>query len=341
MQKMKKKQQEEEVKELEDNENHSDLPKSIEALEEMGIGMQDINKLKKEGFCTVKSLLMYPKKILCEIKGISEAKLEKIIECAMKLENLGFTNGLVVLEKRKHVLKITTGSSKLDELLQGGIESMSITEVFGEFRTGKTQLCHTLAVTAQLDQSKGGGGGKVVYIDTVGTFRPNKIAKIAERFGLDPTEALRNIIYGRVYTTEIQDNLLTLAAAQMMEEKFSLLIIDCFISLFRTDYIGRGQLADRQQFMNQSLSKLLKLADQFNIAVLITNQVMANPGATMSFGDTKLPVGGHILAHASTTRLYLRKGKDNERICKIYDSPSLPSGEAVIALTDGGVEDAE
>lgn len=93
--------------------------------------------------------------------------------------------------------------------------------------------------------------------------------------------------------------------------------------------------------MNQTLSKLLKLADQFNIAVLITNQVMANPGATMSFGDTKLPVGGHVLAHASTTRLYLRKGKDNERICKVYDSPSLPSGESVFALTDGGVDDAE
>lgn len=202
-----------EVEEVEEEDQTINAPKPIEALEELGIGMQDINKLKKEGFCTVKSILMHPKKILCQIKGISEGKLDKIIESAMKLENLGFTNGLVVMEKRKNVLKITTGSTKLDELLQGGIESMSITEIFGEFRTGKTQLCHTLAVTAQMKQEQGGGGGKVVYIDTVGTFRPNKIAKIAERFGLDPTETLQNIIYGRVYTTEIQDNLLTLAAA--------------------------------------------------------------------------------------------------------------------------------
>jgi meiotic recombination protein DMC1 len=328
---------EEEIEEEEGFEVHD-----IEKLQEYGINMSDIKKLKASGFCTVMSLLMATKKQLCKVKGISEQKIEKIQECAMKLEKTGFQTGYQFELKRSNILRISTGSSNLDNLLGGGVESMSITEAFGEFRSGKTQLCHTLCVTAQLPKKDGGGGGKVIFIDTEGTFRPENIRKIAERYNLDPEETLNNIVYGRVYTTELQSNLLTLAAAKMMEDKFSLLIIDSIMALFRVDFSGRGQLSERQQVLNQTLSQLMKLAEQFNVAIFITNQVMSNPGATMSFtADPKVPVGGHVLAHASTTRLYLRKGKDNERVCKIYDSPCLPSGEAVFCLTNDGIDDPE
>ena len=148
--------------------------------------------------------------------------------------------GNELAQKRKNIIKITTGSSSLDELLGGGIESMSITEAFGEFRTGKTQLAHTLCVTTQLPKEKGGGNGKVIYIDTEGTFRPERIIKIAERFGLDGEESLDNIRYARGYTVEHLITLLNYAAALMMESPHSLLIIDSIMACFRSDYTGRG-----------------------------------------------------------------------------------------------------
>jgi meiotic recombination protein DMC1 len=313
----------------------------IEKLQEFGINVADINKLKTSGFCTVSSILMATKKELLNIKGITEQKIEKIQEAAMKLEQGGFTTGYGIMLKRKNVLRITTGSKKLDQLLGGGIESMAITEVFGEFRTGKTQLCHTLSVTAQLPKTEGGGGGKVIFIDAEGTFRPERVIKIAERFGLDPEQVLNNIIYARVYTSEFQANIITLAAAKMMEDTFSLLIIDSIMALFRVDFSGRGELSERQQVLGKTLSKLIKLAEQFNVAVLLTNQVMSDPGATMTFtADPKKPIGGNILAHASTTRLYFRKGKGDERVCKIYDSPCLPESETVFRISDDGIDDA-
>ena len=313
----------------------------LEKLQDFGINMADINKLKAYGLCTVASILMITKKELLNIKGITDQKIEKIQEAAMKLEAGGFTTGLGILLKRKNLLRITTGSKKLDELLGGGIESMAITEAFGEFRTGKTQLCHTLCVTAQMPKNEGGGNGKVIFIDAEGTFRPERITKISERFGLDPQAVLANITYARVYTTEYQSNLLTACAAKMMEDQYSLLIVDSIMALFRVDYSGRGELSERQQSLGKTLSKLIKLAEQFNVAVFVTNQVMSDPGATMSFqADPKKPIGGNILAHASTTRLYFRKGKGDERVCKIYDSPCLPESETTFRITDDGIDDA-
>lgn len=215
---------------------------------------------------------------------------------------------------------------------------MSITEVFGEFRTGKTQLCHTLCVTTQLPTSSGGGQGKVVYIDTEGTFRPERIPTIAERFGLDPEGVLDNILYARAFTHEQQMQLIQTAAAQMAEAPYRLMIIDSITALFRVDFSGRGELADRQQHLGQMMSALSKLAAEFNIAVFISNQVMASPDAAL-FVQAPKPIGGHILAHASTTRLYLRKGKGAERVAKIYDSPSLPEAEASYELSDAGIID--
>jgi len=236
---------------------------------------------------------------------------------------------------------ISTGSSNFDNLLGGGIETQSITEAFGEFRTGKTQLSHTLWVTAQLPRSMGGGQGKVIYIDTEWTFRPERIKAIAERFDLDPMKTLENILVAEAWTVDRLNQLIAQAASIMMEEAFSLVIVDSIMAPFRVDYSGRGELSERQQVLGKTLSKLHKISEQFNVAIFMTNQVMADPGMSMAYAaDPKKPIGGNIMAHASTTRLYLRKGRGEQRVWKIYDSPMIPESECVFQISDGGIIDS-
>ncbi|EKF31859.1 meiotic recombination protein DMC1, putative [Trypanosoma cruzi marinkellei] len=313
----------------------------VDRLTEQGVATADIAKLRQAGIFTVAGIHMQCRKDLALIKGLSDAKVEKIIDAARKLFDCGFTNGVTYLHQRGKVTRMTTGSTALDQLLGGGIESMSITEAFGEFRTGKTQIAHTLCVTSQLPTSMGGGNGKVIYVDTESTFRPERIKPIAARFGLDADAVLNNILVARAYTHEHQMHLLSMVAAKMAEDQFGLLVVDSITALFRVDFSGRGELAERQQKLAKMMSHLIKLAEEFNVAVYITNQVVADPGgASMFVADPKKPVGGHILAHASTTRLSLRKGRGDQRVCKIYDSPSLPEVECVFSISEQGIVDA-
>lgn len=316
----------------------------VDLLQSHGINVADIKKLKSAGICTVKGILMTTAKKLCNIKGLSEAKVEKIKEVCKTLCDSGFVTAFEVSEKRKNIFKVSTGSKELDKLLGGGLESMSITEAFGEFRTGKTQLSHTLCVLTQLPGSNGYSGGKVIFIDTENTFRPDRLRSIADRYNLDHTAMLDNVLYARAYTSEHQLELLDFAAAKCHEEPgiFKMLIVDSVMALFRVDFSGRGELADRQQKLAQLLARLQKISEEYNLAVFITNQMTADPGATMSFqADPKKPIGGNILAHASTTRIYLRKGRGELRIAKIYDSPDMPESEATFAITGGGIDDAK
>jgi meiotic recombination protein DMC1 len=315
----------------------------IEDLQGYGIAMGDIIKLKQSGICTLRGLLMVSKKSLCKLKGMSDQKVEKMKDAASKALNMDFVTAAVYAVKRELVSRITTGSTDLDNLLGGGIQTMSITEVFGEFRTGKTQLCLTLCITVQLPEANGGCDGKAAFIDTEGTFRPERLREIATRFELDPDEALENVIFARAFNSEHQNELLTNLSAKFCEEpgRYKILIIDSIISLFRTDFVGRGELGERQQKLNQFLSRLTRIAEEYNVAVFITNQMMADPGASLSFvADPKKPIGGHVLAHASTTRVYLRKGRNETRVAKIYDSPDMPEAEAVYAITNGGIDNA-
>ncbi|KAJ1537282.1 Meiotic recombination protein dmc1 [Nowakowskiella sp. JEL0078] len=326
----------------------------IERLTEQGIGMTDITKLKGQGIATVRDVQMATSRQLQRIKGMSEAKVDKLKEAANKLLPAAFMTGTEYAEKRKFVHRISTGSRELDKLLGGGIQSMSITEAFGGFRTGKTQLSHTLCVVAQLPKSLGGAEGKFVaylesfilqraaFIDTEGTFRPERILAIATRFGVDPEAALENITVARAFNSEHQLELLnSLAAIFAAEKDYRLLIVDSIIALFRTDFSGRGELADRQQKLGIMLAKLMRMAEAFNVAVFITNQMCADPSGGLTFvADPKKPIGGHVLAHASTTRLSLRKGRGETRICKIYDSPDVPESEAVYQIGVGGIIDA-
>jgi DNA repair protein RAD51 len=187
----------------------------------------------------------------------------------------------------------------------------------------------------------GGGEGKALYIDTEGTFRPERLHAIAERYGLDPEDVLDNVAVARAYNSDHQSQLLIHASAMMAEQRYALLIVDSATALYRTDYSGRGELSARQMHLARFLRTLQRMADEFGVAVVITNQVVAQvDGGALFAADPKKPIGGHIMAHASTTRLYLRKGKGEQRICKIYDSPCLPEAEATFAILKDGIGDA-
>uniref|UniRef100_A0A158R3X6 Meiotic recombination protein DMC1/LIM15 homolog n=1 Tax=Syphacia muris TaxID=451379 RepID=A0A158R3X6_9BILA len=335
----------------------------VEILQSHGINVADIKKLQAVGICTIKGIMMTTKKRLCDIKGLSEVKVDKIKEIAAKLLNNGFVTAAVVSEKRKMCFRISTGSKELDKLLGGGVESQAITEVFGEYRTGKTQLSHTLCATCQIPNEIGTfKGGKIIYIDTENTFRPDRLRQICDRFNMDQEAMLENVLYARAYTSDHQMELLDYVAAKFHEELgiFKLLIVDSVMALFRVDYSGRGELAERQQKLGQMLSRLQKIAEEYNVAVFLTNQMTADPGAGMTFqADPKKPIGGHILAHASTTRIMLKKvgffcennnstktgkklqGRGETRIAKIYDSPDMPENEAMFAISTGGIIDAK
>lgn len=317
-------------------------PQKLSKLEGCGINASDIKKLEEAGFYTMEAVAFAPKKQLLAIKGISEAKADKILAEVMKLVPMGFTTATEFHQKRSEIIQITTGSKELDKLLGGGIETGSITEIFGEFRTGKTQLCHTLAVTCQLPIDYNGGEGKCLYIDTEGTFRPERLLAVSQRYGLSGNDVLDNVAYARAYNSDHQSQLLIQASAMMAESRYALLIVDSATSLYRTDYSGRGELSARQMHLARFLRMLLRLADEFGVAVVITNQVVAQvDGASMFAADPKKPIGGNIMAHASTTRLYLRKGRGETRICKIYDSPCLPEAEAMFAINADGIGDAK
>ncbi|OZJ06257.1 DNA repair protein rhp51 [Bifiguratus adelaidae] len=316
-------------------------PLPLQRLEEMGISASDIKKLVEAGYHTVEAVAYTPKKALLTIKGISETKADKLLAEASKMVPLGFTTATEFHQRRSELITITTGSKELDKLLGGGIETGAITELFGEFRTGKSQLCHTLSVTCQLPVDMGGGEGKCLYIDTEGTFRPTRLLSIAQRFGLNGEDVLDNVAYARAYNTDHQTALLVQASAMMAESRFSLLIVDSAMALYRTDFAGRGELAARQMHLARFMRNLQRLADEFGVAVVITNQVVAqvDGGAAMFNPDPKKPIGGNIMAHSSTTRLYLRKGRGETRVCKIYDSPCLPEAEAVFAIQEDGIGD--
>ncbi|KAH7080007.1 meiotic recombination protein-like protein dmc1 [Paraphoma chrysanthemicola] len=329
-----------------DSANDDSFIVDIDAIQAHGIGAVDIAKLKANGYYTIASVHSATRRNLLKIKGFSEIKVDKvkdaITKCQVRVQPAGggFQTAHELGQQRKRVLKISTGSKQLDTVLGGGFQTMSISEVFGEFRCGKTQLSHTMSVIAQLPKDMGGAEGKVAYI---GTFRPERIAQIAERFGVDPETTQDNITYARAVNSEHQMELLNKVAEFFVGNEYRLLIVDSIMALFRVDYTGRGELNERQQKLNQFLSKLTHVAEEFNVAVLMTNQVQSDPGASALFSgaDGRKPVGGHILAHASATRILLRKGRGEERVAKIQDSPDMPEKEATYIITNGGINDPE
>lgn len=310
--------------------------KTVEDLP--GVGPATAEKLKEAGFDDLMSIAVSSPSSLVEAADIGEATAVKIIAAAKKMADVGgFLTGDVIMEKRRNISKLTSGSRALDELLGGGLETCAITEFFGEFGSGKTQITHQLCVNVCRSEEEGGMEGHTIFIDTENTFRPERIIQMAMAYDMDPTETLQRIHVARAFNSHHQMLLLDKAREIAREHPIKLLIVDSLTSHFRAEYVGRGALAERQQKLNKHLHSILKFADLNKTVVAVTNQVAAKPDAF--FGDPTRAIGGHILGHTSTFRLYLRKSKGNRRIARLIDSPNLPEGEAVITISEDGVRD--
>ncbi len=302
-----------------------------------GIGEKTAEKLRESGFTDTMSIAASSSGVLSAAAGIGNDTAEKIIAEARKLLKMGFEPATESLKKRQLMGRITTGSLELDKMLGGGIETQAITEMHGAFGSGKSQIGLQLAVNVQLPKGKGGLGAKAVFIDTEGTFRPERVQQMAQGMGLDPAKVLANIYVAKAYNSDHQVILAEKSEELLKNGDVKLIVVDSITSAFRSDYTGRGTLADRQQKLNRHLHQLQKMADVYNAAVYITNQVMSRPD--ILFGDPTAPIGGHILGHQATFRVYLRKSKGEKRIGRLIDSPSLPEGEAVFTVKPEGVRD--
>lgn len=307
----------------------------IEKLQ--GVGSAIAEKLRSSGYDSIEGIAVATPAELREAAEIGTQVAAQIIDSAREAADMGYEKATEIMERRKRVGYIPTSSEGLDEVLGGGIETQAVIEVFGEFGSGKTQLAHQLSVNVQLPPEKGGLGGKAIYIDTENTFRPERIAQMAKAVGLEPEEALENIFVARACTTDHQMLLAEKAEEMAKNDNVKLVIVDALMSLFRTEYCGRGALAERQQKLGRHLATLHKLAELYNLAVFVTNHVQAKPD--VFFGDPTRPIGGHVLGHSATGRIYIRKSKRNTRVAKLVDHPGLPPESARFQITEEGIRD--
>jgi DNA repair protein RadA len=314
--------------------------KKSERLEDLpGVGSAIAKKLQELGFRTTETLATATKREL-EAVGISESAAQEIIRAARSSMQIPFVRADELLKMRQKVSRLTTGSKALDELLGGGLETQTITEFYGEFGSGKSQICHQFCVNAQLPPERGGLGGGALYIDSENTFRTERIVQMAERLDLDPLNIFENIFYAEAYNSDHQMFLVDNADEVIKKNNIRLIVIDSLTSHFRSEYLGREMLVERQQKLNKHLHRLIRLIRAFNATAVVTNQVMAKPDAF--FGESIHPIGGHILAHTSHTRVFLRKSmRGPVRIARLVSSPYLPEGEKVFRITINGIEDLE
>lgn len=314
----------------------------LDSLE--GVGPVTTKKLTDAGIHNIMDLLVRGPVEVSEITGMDKETAEKIVNKARQqlveggLIAKDFVSATEIYKRRQDIGKISTGTNCLDLLFDGGIETQALTEVYGEFGSGKTQFCHTMCVNVQKPKEQGGLEGGALYIDTENTFRPERIVSIAKANEMDPEKVLDKIIVARAYNSSHQILILEEAGLVIKENNIKLIIIDSAAGLFRAEYLGRGTLSERQQKLNKFLHLLVRTAETYNCAALATNQVMASPD--VFFGDPTRPIGGHIVAHTSTYRVYFKKS-GKKRIARMVDSPHHPEQEVIFILTEAGISDPE
>ncbi len=324
-----------EPQEKEETESSKQKYEFIEDLP--GVGPATAQKLRELGYHTVESLAMATIREL-EPVGVSEKKASAVIAAARQSLGVSFIRADELLKQRQNVARLTTGSKALDKIVDGGLETQTISEFYGEYGSGKSQMCHQLCVNVQLPLERGGLNGGVLYVDTENTFRLERIVQMAKHVGIDPEQAVKNIIYAEAYTSDHQMFLLENADEIIKANNIKLIIVDSLTAHFRSEYIGREMLASRQQRLNKHMHKLVALARAFNAVAVVTNQVMAKPD--QFFGDAIHPIGGNIVGHTSHTRIYLRRASHGPiRIARLVSSPYLPEGEEILKVTENGIED--
>ena len=314
----------------------------LDSLE--GVGPVTTRKLSDAGVHNVMDLIVRGPVEIAEITGMEKDTAEKIVNKARQhlvetgLISRDFVTATEVYKRRQDIGKITTGTNCLDTLFDGGVETQALTEVYGEFGSGKTQFAHTLSVMVQKPKTEGGLDGGVLYIDTENTFRPERIVSIAQAHEMDPEKVLDRIIVARAYNSAHQTLILEEAGPVIEENNIKLIVVDSAVGLFRAEYLGRGTLSNRQQKLNHFVHMLSRIAETYNCAALATNQVMASPD--VFFGDPTRPIGGNVVAHTSTYRIYFKKS-GKKRIARMVDSPHHPEEEVIFALGEAGVMDLE
>ena len=309
-----------------------------------GVGPVTTKKLNDAGIHNMMDLIVRGPVEIAELTGMDADTASKIVEKAREQLVEGglimkeFVSARDLLKRREQIGKITTSTECLDQLFDGGVETQALTEVYGEFGCGKTQFCHTMCVNVQRSKEEGGLEGGVLYIDTENTFRPERIVTIAQAQGLDPEKILDNITVARAYNSAHQMLILEEAGTLIKESNIKLIVADSAVGLFRSEYLGRGTLATRQQKLNRFVHTLVRLAETYNCAAIATNQVMSSPDTF--FGDPTRPIGGNVVAHTSTYRIYFKKS-GKKRVARMVDSPHHPEQEVIFALGEAGVIDPD
>ncbi|MGA8903390.1 MAG: DNA repair and recombination protein RadA [Candidatus Bathyarchaeia archaeon] len=312
--------------------------KKYEFIEDIpGVGPATAEKLREMGYQTVESLATATIKELT-VAGVGEKQAAKVIAEARDSLALSFIRADELMKMRQNVRRLSTMSKQVDELLGGGLETQTITEFYGEYGVGKSILCHQLAVNVQLPEEKGGLNGSALYIDTENTFRPEWIVRMAKAMGLDPIETAKRIIYSEAFNSDHQVLVLDKADKVIQENNVKLIIVDSLTAHFRSEYLGREMLAERQQKLNSHLHRLVRLSRAFNACAVVTNQVMSRPD--QFFAMAVEAVGGHIVSHTTHTRIFLRRTSSGPvRICRLVSSPYLPEGERIFKITEEGIKD--
>ena len=324
-----------------------------------GVGPATEEKLREAGYDSYASLAVASPGELSNTADVGESTAADIVRAARKEADVGkFETGTEVLRRRGEIGKLSWGVPEVDDLLGGGVETQSITEVYGEFGAGKSQVTHQLAVNVQLPREHGGAEGSAIFVDSEDTFRPERIDDMVR--GLpeevkhdamalhqvrDEEELLESVLENIHVAKAFNSNhqmLLAEKADELVKEHadsewpIRVVCVDSLTAHFRSEYVGRGKLAERQQKLNKHLHDLVRLGSLHNVAVLVTNQVQSNPDAF--FGDPTKPIGGNILGHTSTFRMYLRKSKGTKRIVRLVDAPNLADGEAVMRVEEAGLK---
>ena len=294
------------------------------------------------GINSLKDLIIRGPHDVAEVTGMTmEKSIDLCNKARIKLEEVEilertFIPATELYNKRKNIERISTGSKCFDELLGGGFEVNAITEIYGEFGSGKTQICHTSAVMVQQKITDGGLEGGVIYIDTENTFRPERIVSISKARNIDHVSVLENIVVAKAFNSAHQELIIHEIGKIIENNNIKLLVLDSAISHYRAEYLGRAMLSERQQKINRLMHILIRISETYKIAVILTNQIQSVPDTL--FGDPFRPTGGNIIAHSSTYRIYLKKAGKN-RIARIVDSPYHPEIEALFSLGEEGVTD--
>ena len=301
------------------------------------VGKNTAEKMKEGGILTVMGVATSTPSQLTDACGVTAKSARKIIQAARDILKLGFENAEDVEKKQVATRYIPTYCETIDKLLAGGLQLGTTMEAFGQFASGKTNLSHLLAVSA----IKNFPESYVVWIDTENTFSAKRIRQFCKGLEVDPDHVIKHIKIGKAVTSDHQILLTENVEKEIVDGKIDvkLIIVDSLMNHFRAEYLGRGTLANRQQTINGYLHKIATLVSNYGMAVYLTNQVQSDPAVFM--GNPEKAVGGNVLAHFATTRVWITKAAKGNRRMRLVDSPDLAEGDALFKITEGKLESAE